>query len=235
MIGALCDSWYVCGWLVVTVVACVAIASTFVMRDPTVETAPRSKGDGPKELKLRAPPVARLRPQPQPAAPTRPRPTALALPNPEAQLALIRLHLVALDQAIQANDFRVLHAISAPRLRYQMTAEQLARAFATLAARRFDGAAAITVTPQITRSPRLLPGNVLNVVGYVPAPRQRIDFHMQFEHSDRRWRLLAMNVAARPLKRTRAKSKSAAPPKARRKRKKAKQDAGAITPRRRHR
>lgn len=239
MIEALCDSWYVCGWLVMTVLACIAIASTFVMRDPADAAEPRSKGSASQELKLKAPPIA-SRPEPyyqqrkSEAASQRPRPATTAkMPKPEKQLALIRLHIVALDQAIQANDFRVLHAISAPRLRNQMTAEQLAWAFESLTVHPFDGAAAIAATPHITKTPKLLPGNVLNIVGYLPTPRQRIDFHMQFQRTDRRWQLLAMNVATGPAQHPHAETKACDASKTRRKREKAKQVNGAIIPRRR--
>lgn len=235
MFEALCDSWYVCGWLVLTILACLVIASMFVTRDTAGARASKPKGDASRELALKAPPIAKAAAQrpPETIIVQRPQRATLALPKTETQLALIRLHLVALDQAIQANDFRVLHAISAPRLRRNMTADQLAWAFAPLAARRFDGAAAIVITPEFTETPKLLPGNVLNVVGNLATPRQRIDFQMQFERDDRRWKLLAMNVATHPTKRPRAKTPSAAGSKTRRKRKKAAKLASAISPRRR--
>ena len=126
--------------------------------------------------------------------------TRLAIPKPETMLALVRLYLVSLDQAIKANNFYVLHAISAPRLQSRFTANQLAAVYAELAVQRADLAATVIVTPQITESPKILRGNILNIVGYFPTNPKRINFHMQFQPANRQWKLLGMNVTARRVK-----------------------------------
>ena len=131
--------------------------------------------------------------------PQRQVPAKVAVPKPETLLALIRLHLIGLDQAIKAKDFRVLHAISAPGLQAKLTPKQLAAAFAKFFSRRTDFAATAITTPQITESPAILQGNILNIVGYFPTRPERIEFHMQFEPADRQWKLRGMNVSAKPI------------------------------------
>lgn len=213
MTRSICDSWLLCGFLVLAATGCLTIVSSYFGGDRVVagQTQPkagatkRSKS-GPRK-KQKSKPKLRRKGYSDKNAP----PNKLAVPKPETLLALIRLHLVALDQAIKANDFRVLHAISAPGLQSKMTAGRLATAFASLRARRTDLAAAVIITPQITESPKILPGNVLNIVGHLPTKRQRIDFHMQFQPADRQWKLLGMNVSAKPVKR--AKPRAVAPAK----------------------
>jgi len=189
----------------------IVIASSFLIGDKAVAQQVQSKPSSTKRPNIKPAKRAKAKSkQKQPSTKSAPH-NKLAIPKPETLLALIRLHIVALDQAIKANDFRVLHAISAPRLRSKMTVDRLAMAFAPLLARKVDMAAAVIVTPQITESPKMLPGNILNIVGYLPTRRQRIDFHMQFQPADRQWKLLGMNVSAQPVKR--ARPKAAAPAK----------------------
>lgn len=135
----------------------------------------------------------------------------LAVPKPETMLALIRLYLVGLDQAIKANDFRVLHAISSPVLKSKISPDQLAKAFADLRARRVDLAAVVIVTPEITQSPAVLPGNILNLVGHIPTQPLRIGFQMQFEPAGGQWRLRGMNVSAHQVRRAPSPQAAAAP------------------------
>ncbi|MFY0615619.1 MAG: hypothetical protein JXQ99_29085 [Hyphomicrobiaceae bacterium] len=124
----------------------------------------------------------------------------LKIPKPETLLALVRLYLVALDQAIIADNFRVLHAISGPNLTSKMSASQLAGAFRDLRSRRIDLAAVVITTPQITESPEMLPGNILNIVGHFPTRPERINFHMQFQPTNRQWRLRGMKVTTKRVK-----------------------------------
>ena len=123
----------------------------------------------------------------------------IAVPKPETLLALIRLHFAGLDQAIKARDFRVLHAISARGLRSRITPKQFATAYRSFIARPTDLAATAITTPQITESPKILRGIILNIVGHFPTRPKRIDFHMQFQPENRQWKLLGMDVAVKQI------------------------------------
>lgn len=212
MTRSFCESWILCGWLVLATFGGIAIASSFLLGDKAIAQQTQPKAGAAKRFKFIPGKISQTKPKRKKASPGARRQTRkLAIPKPETLLALVRLYLVALDQAIKAKDFRVLHAISGPGLQSKMTVNQLAAAFADLRERRVSLAAVVVKTPQITESPAMLPGNILNIVGYFPTKPQRIDFHMQFQPANRQWRLRGMKISAKPVKR--AKPKTAEPAK----------------------
>lgn len=188
--------------------------------DPAVSQQTKSNSSNAQRNKYNPGTNPKAKPARKPSSRKSVKPGSVKIPKPETLLALIRLHLVALDHAIKAEDFGVLHAISAPGLQSKLTTKRLAAAFAPLRKRRIDLAAVVIATPQITESPRMLSGNVLNIVGYFPSGSQRVDFHMQFQPADRQWKLLGMNVSAKPLNPAKPKSTAPTPSTAKKKRKK---------------
>ena len=202
MIRSICGTWYNCARFARAAVAGIAIASSFLIGDSAVAQHAQPKPNTNRfNFTPAKPPVPAQKRAQQKKAPTKAAPRArLKVPKPETLLALIRLNLVGLDQALKADDFRVLHAISAPALKSRMTADQLAAAFAGLKAQRPDLASVVIVTPQITESPAMLKGNILNVVGSFPTHAHKIDFHLQFQPANRQWRIRGLKVTAEPRK-----------------------------------
>lgn len=212
MIRLFCDSCMLRGWLVLAACCGIAIACSFLLDDKAIaQQQSQPRADATKRFRFAPDKISQAEPNKKASPAARSRSRNLAVPKPETLLALVRLYLVGLDQAIKADDFRVLHAISGPGLQSKMTANQLAAAFSDLRQRRVSLAAVVVKTPQITESPKMLPGNILNIVGYFPTKPQRIGFHMQFQPADRHWRLRGMKITAKPVKR--AKPKAAAPAK----------------------
>lgn len=210
MTRTFCESWYLCGWLLLAALAGIVIATSFLAGDKALAQQTQPKTNAAKRFDFKAGKKTKPKPkQKRLAAKPQPQTRQLSVPKPETLLALVRLYLVGLDQAIKADDFRVLHAISGPGLQSNMTAQQLAAAFTDLRARRVDLSAVVIVTPQITESPAMLPGNILNIVGYFPVKPEQIDFHMQFQPAHQQWRLRGMRVSTQPVER--AKPKTAVP------------------------
>ena len=117
-----------------------------------------------------------------------------ALPPPETMLALVRVYIVALDQAMRTNNFTVLHALSSPFLQSRLNPDQLGQSFAGLYAARLDLTAAAILTPNLTELPAVLPNGMLHMIGVLPARARPYQFEMLFEPSQGEWKLAGINV-----------------------------------------
>lgn len=217
-------SWVRFGCLGLAVSGCCVIASSFLLGDKTLAQQAPAKTSPAKRFDFSAGKKPKTKPKRKNKASARARPQIrrLAVPKPETLLALIRLYLVGLDQAIKANNFSVLHAISAPHIKSKMSVKQLATAFEDFRALSIDLTRVVITTPQITESPKILPGNILNIVGHFPATRDRINFHMQFQPADRRWRLRGMKIDSQPIQRAKPTAKKKPAKKAKQTKKKVK-------------
>jgi hypothetical protein len=153
-------------------------------------------------------PPAAAAPAPAPALPVQPQAPAQGqpqayqnapnIPSPEALLALVRTHILALDHAIRANNFTVLHAISGPILQQKLNPQQLADAFASLRAQRVDLVAAAFATPVLTEQPGISQNGLLRLAGGFPTRPMELRFEMVFQVAGGEWRLAGMNVAGVP-------------------------------------
>ena len=127
------------------------------------------------------------------AAAAKPRPAQI---DRNGALTLIRTAIIALQQANQTNDYRVLYAMSAPGFQKFTPVEKLADNFAGLRNSKFDLSGVAVLDPQLAAQTD--ENGVLRLAGYFPSAPMQINFDLQFTPMDNRWRLLGITVTVSP-------------------------------------
>ena len=156
---------------------------------------------------------------PQPAAPSTGVPQnppansdANTLPNPSAMplagtsitqqtvppirpVKLVRLILIALDQANKTGNYSVLQDLGAPAFQAN-SAARLAEVFAPLRRQGIDLSMAAVLDPQFAAAPRQGPQGLLRLVGALPPAdgQVAIGFDLRFAPVNGHWRIYDINV-----------------------------------------
>lgn len=113
-------------------------------------------------------------------------------------LTLIRTAIIALQQANQTNDYRVLYAMSAPGFQKFTPVEKLAENFTGLRNSKLDLSGVAVLDPQFTVLPQTDGSGIMRMAGYFPSAPMQINFDLQFTPIDNRWRLLGITVTVSP-------------------------------------
>lgn len=127
----------------------------------------------------------------------------LTLPQPEVMLLMVRVALVALDQANKTGNYAVLHALGGPNLQSN-SVEKLAEIFAPVRNANIDLQGTVVLTPQMTEPPIISPQGVLSLVGAYPTQPLQIQFQIFYQPVGGTWRLAGLSVSLVPVKTTAA-------------------------------
>ncbi len=128
-----------------------------------------------------------------------PTPPISAQPVPgEMELAkLIWSTMAAVDSANLAGNYSVLRDSAAPGFQINNDSARLATVFASIRASRLDLANTLLLVPTYSQAPQMLPENVLQLRGFFGLRPTAIQFDLQFQWFQGRWRLfgIALNPA----------------------------------------
>lgn len=116
----------------------------------------------------------------------------VAAPSHAEASRLVWSTMIGVDQAIDADDFSVLLALSAPGFRERNDGDRLRQAFASLVEQNAELSRTIGLTPVFLEPPALTAEGVLRLVGGFGSRPVGIHFDLLFQRIDRKWRLLAL-------------------------------------------
>lgn len=139
----------------------------------------------------------------QQVATTEKSPTPAAAPRPapidrNGALILVRSSIIALQQANDTNNYRVLYEMSAPGFQSKTPPTKLAENFASLRSAKLDLSAVAVLEPQWTISPQVNGSGEMRMAGYFPSAPMQVNFDLQFTPIDNRWKLLGLTVSVSP-------------------------------------
>ncbi len=159
-----------------------AVAAATATHPPTAQAQSGNQAPAAPSKKATAP----AKPAPAPQA---------ATPSAETILVLIRATLLRLNDALSSGNYTVMRDLAAPSFAQANSAGRLYQIFANLSARGVELAAVAILPPQLPETPSIDPNGRLRIKGYFPGQPVQIDFDMQFEVVNQRWRLFALSVA----------------------------------------
>lgn len=132
------------------------------------------------------------------APPKAPPAPQAATPGAETILVLIRSTILRLNDALLTGNFTVMRDLAAPSFTQANSAGRLYQIFANLSAQGIDLSAVAILAPQLPETPAIDQKGRLRIKGHFPGQPVQINFDMQFETVDRRWRLLALSINPAP-------------------------------------
>ncbi len=118
----------------------------------------------------------------------------LAMPPAEDLLDLIRLTIVALNQANQTGNYTVLRDLSAPDFRKANDASRLGLIFQVLREQAIDLTPLLHVSPEVSETPVISRQGLLRLAGFFPTHPLRVNFDLSFQYIDNRWRPYTISV-----------------------------------------
>jgi hypothetical protein len=119
---------------------------------------------------------------------------AAKLPTPGAMVALIRSHVIALNQANMTGNYSVLREMAAPGFQQNNSFAELATIFAALRARQLDLGPIAVIEPKLYRQPAIDQRGMLRLTGFFPSEPERVNFDFAFQNIAGKWRLFGIGV-----------------------------------------
>jgi hypothetical protein len=119
---------------------------------------------------------------------------ASKLPDPAAMVALIRSHVIALNQANMTGNYSVLRDMAAPGFQAANSFAQLSTIFAALRGRQLDLGPVAVIEPKLYRPPAIDQGGKLRLTGFFPSEPERVNFDLAFQNVAGEWRLFGIGV-----------------------------------------
>lgn len=168
------------------------LAATMLSSARTEEAAPRVEGPGAgRAVGKKADKALPAKPKPTVDAPRQ----TVAPPSPDLIVVLVRTTLLALNDALRADNFTVLRDLASSRFRAVHTPGKLSQIFSDLAGRGIDLSAVAVLSPELSERPFLdASGGVLRLKGVFDGKPVRIDFDLLFQAEGGRWKLLGLSV-----------------------------------------
>ncbi len=133
----------------------------------------------------------------QPSGTAEPKPApadASKLPDPTAMIALIRSHIIALNQANLTGNYSVLRDMAAPGFQQNNSFAELTEIFAALRARQLDFGPVAVLEPKLYKPPAIDPTGMLRLTGFFPSQPERVNFDLAFQNVGGEWRLFGIGV-----------------------------------------
>lgn len=128
-------------------------------------------------------------------------PPISAQPVP-GELELIKLiwsTMVAVDQGNRSGNYSVLRDLSATGFQINNDPAQLAQIFAGIRGSRIDLANSLLVAPTYTGGPQLTQADIFRVQGFFALRPIAINFDLQYQWQQGRWKLFGIQVAPHPM------------------------------------
>jgi hypothetical protein len=121
----------------------------------------------------------------------------LPLPAPDVLMMMIRVHVIAVGQAIQAGNFEVVRALASQEFRAKTTNAGLISTFGPVAALNLDMSPVAVVTPVLTEPPIVGADQQLRLVGVFGTRPVELPFWLLFKVENGAWKLADVSVGAR--------------------------------------
>ncbi len=102
--------------------------------------------------------------------------------------------MCAVDHANQAGNYSVLRDLSAPGFQINNDSAALATVFAGIRSSRLDLSNTLLLAPTYSEAPRMLADNVLQVKGFFGLRPSAIQFDLQFQWVQGKWRLYGILI-----------------------------------------
>ncbi len=118
----------------------------------------------------------------------------LVMPPAENLLDLIRLTIVALNQANQTGNYTVLRDLSAPDFRNANDASRLGLIFQVLREQAIDLTPLLHISPEVSETPAIGNEGLLRLAGFFPTHPLRVNFDLSFQYFESRWRPYTISV-----------------------------------------
>lgn len=141
-------------------------------------------------------------------------PTGSSAANIDSAVAvqLVRVTLIALDQANKTGNYSVLRDLGAPAFSLRNSAARLAEIFAPQRNGQLDMAKVAVLEPQFSNSPQILQNGMLQIAGFFPADRGQLQFELTMMPMDNQLRLFGLSVNYKPTEGTSSIPESAGTP-----------------------
>lgn len=120
------------------------------------------------------------------------------VPAPDTLRILIRITLIALNQANQTGNYTVLRDLAAPDFSSANSAAKLVEAFADLRRRNVDLSPMVLIEPMLVRPATINDQNMLRITGFFPTHPERINFDLVFQPVQGQWRLFGLSANTSP-------------------------------------
>ena len=121
----------------------------------------------------------------------------LPMPAPDALMMMIRVHVIAIGQAIQTANFEVVRALASQEFRAKTSNASLISTFAPVSALQLDMSPVAVVTPQLTEPPFVGADQQLKLVGVFATRPVELPFWLLFKNEGGVWKLADVSVGAR--------------------------------------